>query len=116
MAARTLQRQNKPGGFMCVSCAWAKPAKPHPFEFCENGAKATLWELTTKRCTPEFFAEHTVSELRGSKDYDLGSQGRLTHPMRHDRASDRYLPCGWEEAFAAIGAELRALDPESTVF
>ena len=115
-ALRTLERQNKPGGFMCVSCAWAKPAKPHPFEFCENGAKATLWELTTKRCTPDFFAEHTVSELRGWKDHDLELQGRLTHPMRYDRASDRYVPCAWEEAFAAIGSELRALDPRSTVF
>src|SRR5690242_12233718 len=64
----TLMRQNKPGGLMCVSCAWTKPAEHHPFEFCENGAKATLWELTTRRCTPEFFSEHTVSELRGWKD------------------------------------------------
>src|SRR3954464_14139980 len=53
---KTLERQNKPGGFMCVSCAWTKPEKYHPFEFCENGAKATLWELTSRRCTPEFFA------------------------------------------------------------
>ena len=34
-------RQNKPEGFACVSCAWAKPAEPHQVEFCENGAKAT---------------------------------------------------------------------------
>ena len=34
-----LLKQNKPDGFMCVSCSWAKPAKPHPFEFCENGAR-----------------------------------------------------------------------------
>jgi molybdopterin-dependent oxidoreductase alpha subunit len=114
--ARTLMRQNKPGGFMCVSCAWTKPREYHTFEFCENGAKATLWELTTRRCTPEFFAGHTVTELRGWKDYDLEQQGRLTHPMRYDRASDRYLPCSWDEAFAAIGAELKALDPKSTVF
>ena len=26
--ARELYRQNKPEGFMCVSCAWGKPAKP----------------------------------------------------------------------------------------
>ena len=43
-----LLRQNKPDGFMCVSCAWAKPAKPHPLEFCENGAKATAWEITSR--------------------------------------------------------------------
>lgn len=43
-ASVAMHRQNKPGGFMCVSCAWAKPAKPHPAEFCENGAKATAWK------------------------------------------------------------------------
>ncbi|MBB5984426.1 FdhF/YdeP family oxidoreductase [Sphingobium lignivorans] len=112
----TLRRQNKPGGFMCVSCAWGKPAKPHPFEFCENGAKATLWEATSRRCTPDFFAEHSVSELQGWTDHALEQQGRLTHPMRYDRASDRYVPTSWQEAFDAIGAELQALDPWSTIF
>ena len=112
----TLMRQNKPEGFMCVSCAWAKPAVPHKFEFCENGAKATLWELTTRRCTPDFFAEHSVSELKGWSDHELEQTGRLTHPMRYDAASDHYVPCRWEEAFAAIGAELRALDPKSVIF
>ena len=112
----TLRRQNKPGGFMCVSCAWTKPAHPHAFEFCENGAKATLWENTTKRCGPEFFAAHTVSELKGWKDFDLEQTGRLTHPMRYDRASDRYVVCTWEEAFAAIGTELKAIDPGAAVF
>ncbi|MBY0611973.1 MAG: FdhF/YdeP family oxidoreductase [Beijerinckiaceae bacterium] len=115
-ALATLERQNKPGGFMCVSCSWAKPADHHPFEFCENGAKATLWELTTRRCTPEFFTKHTVNELKGWSDYDLEQTGRLTHPMRYDPPSDHYVPCTWEEAFSAIGAKLKALDPKSTVF
>jgi len=116
LAMETLARQNKPHGFMCVSCSWAKPADYHPFEFCENGAKATLWELTSKRCRPEFFAAHTVTELRGWRDYDLEEQGRLTHPLRYDPASDRYLPCAWEDAFREIGAELRRLDPWESVF
>jgi anaerobic selenocysteine-containing dehydrogenase len=115
-ALTTLRRQNKVKGFMCVSCAWTKPAHPQAFEFCENGAKATLWELTTRRCTPDFFAAHTVTELRSWKDHDLEQQGRLTHPLRYDPASDRYLPCSWEEAFAAIGGELRAIDPGAAVF
>jgi molybdopterin-dependent oxidoreductase alpha subunit len=115
-ALDTLRRQNKVKGFMCVSCAWAKPAKPHAFEFCENGAKATLWELTSLRCTPAFFAEHTVSELKTWKDYDLEQQGRLTHPLRYEAASDRYVACSWDEAFAAIGRELKAIDPDAAVF
>lgn len=112
----TLRRQNKPGGFMCVSCAWTKPAHHHPLEFCENGAKATLWELTPKRCTPDFFDQHTVAELRNWSDHDLEKQGRLTHPMRYEPATDRYVPCSWEEAFSAIGSELKVLDPKSVIF
>src|SRR5690606_20493300 len=54
-AAAELLRQNKHDGFMCVSCSWAKPAKPHPFEFCENGAKATFWDLVSDRADAEFF-------------------------------------------------------------
>ncbi len=112
----TLFRQNKPGGHMCTSCAWGKPKHPHVFEFCENGAKATMWELTSARCTPDFFARHTVSELRGWADYDLEMQGRLTHPLRYDAATDKYVETGWDEALAAIGATLRGLDPKSVVF
>ena len=67
----TLWHQNKPSGFACVSCSYAKPDHPKPFEFCENGAKATAWEITDKRCSLDFFAEHTVTELEKWSDYDL---------------------------------------------
>jgi anaerobic selenocysteine-containing dehydrogenase len=115
-ALETLARQNKPHGFMRVSCSRPKPADYHPFEFCENGAKATLWELTTRRCRPEFFARHTVRELLSWKDQDPEQAGRLTHPMRYNSATDRYEPCQLGEAFAAIGVELKALDPKSVAF
>jgi molybdopterin-dependent oxidoreductase alpha subunit len=114
-----LAKQNKPDGFACVSCAWAKPAKPHPAEFCENGAKATFWELTADRATPALFSRHTVTEMRGWDDYQLESTGRLTHPLRYDAASDHYVETSWEDAFSAIGQELkgiRAVDPKRTVF
>ncbi|WP_121115109.1 FdhF/YdeP family oxidoreductase [Croceibacterium ferulae] len=115
-AIETLSRQNKPGGYMCTSCAWAKPPNPHAFEFCENGAKATLWDLTSDRCTPELFASHTVSELRHWGDYELEMQGRLPQPLRYDANTDRYLPVSWDTAFAAIGQKLRELDPKSVTF
>ena len=35
-----LLHQNKPDGFACVSCAWAKPARPHPFELMVQKAAA----------------------------------------------------------------------------
>ncbi len=89
----TLARQNKAEGHMCTSCAWGKPAVPHVFEFCENGAKATIWELTRDRCTPDFFAAHTVSELLEWSDFDLEMQGRLTHPLMYNSEADKYVEC-----------------------
>lgn len=81
-APAALMRQNKPDGFACVSCAWAKPADPHVFEFCENGAKATTWEITTRRVDDAFFASHPLQELETWADHDLEELGRLTRPMR----------------------------------
>jgi molybdopterin-dependent oxidoreductase alpha subunit len=111
-----LMKQNKPDGFACVSCSWAKPAQPHPFEFCEHGAKATAWELTKDRAAPEFFAQHSLTELEQWSDHALESAGRLTTPLRWDATSDRYLPVSWQAAFDEIGRELRQLDPASAVF
>lgn len=111
-----LLKQNKPDGFACVSCAWAKPDDSHPLEFCENGAKATAWELTAKRSSPAFFAKHSVSELRGWSAHALEQHGRLTHPMRYNPVTDRYEETGWEAAYQEIGASLRALQPDEVVF
>jgi molybdopterin-dependent oxidoreductase alpha subunit len=114
--SRVLLKQNKTDGFMCVSCAWAKPADPRMFEFCENGAKATTWEITNKRVTPEFFAKQTVSDLEKWDDHQLEAAGRLTHPMRWDKDTDKYVPVEWSVAFKEIGRELSALDPDQAVF
>jgi molybdopterin-dependent oxidoreductase alpha subunit len=114
--SRVLLHQNKPDGFACVSCAWAKPEEPRPFEFCEEGAKATSWEITRRRAGLEFFAEHSCAELETWSDHDLEAQGRLTDPLRWDSATDTYRPVEWDTAMAEIGRELKALDPKQAVF
>jgi molybdopterin-dependent oxidoreductase alpha subunit len=114
--ASLLDKQNKPEGYMCVSCAWAKPAKTHPLEFCENGAKATAWEVTNRRANAGFFATHTLTELQTWRDHDLEEQGRLTQPMRWNAKTDKYEPVEWDVAFAEIGKELRALTPHQVDF
>ncbi len=114
--SRLLLRQNKPDGFMCVSCAWAKPANPHPFEFCESGAKATAWETTSKAIGADFFERHTVTELQAWDDHRLEDQGRLTVPLRYDAQLDKYREISWDLAFAEIGAALRGFDPKQVVF
>ena len=115
--SKTLLSMNQPDGFDCPGCAWPDPKHTSSFEFCENGAKAVAFELTSRRVTREFFASHTVRELEQQSDYWLEEQGRLTEPMRYDAASDRYVPIAWEEAFALIGRELRALQsPDQAEF
>ena len=108
---------NQPDGFDCPGCAWPDPREGSSFEFCENGAKAVSWEATNKRVTPAFFAEHSVSELWQREDFFLEWEGRLTHPMVYDAATDHFVPIAWEEAFRRIGEELRKLpDPNMAEF
>lgn len=114
--SRLLLKQNKPDGYACVSCAWAKPANPHPFEFCESGAKATAWETTSKTIGADFFERHTVTELEAWDDHSLEDQGRLTVPLRYDPQTDKYREIAWDSAFAEIGALLRAMDRKQVVF
>jgi molybdopterin-dependent oxidoreductase alpha subunit len=107
--SRALLSMNQPGGFKCPSCAFPDADCTKKFEFCENGVKALAFEATTHRVTRGFFEQHTVTELAAQSDRWLEMQGRLTEPMRYDAATDRYVPCAWDEAFAMIGRHLGAL-------
>jgi len=108
---------NQPDGFDCPGCAWPDPREGSSFEFCENGAKAVSWEATNKRVTPAFFAAHSVSELWQREDFFLEWEGRLTHPMVYDAATDHFVPIAWDEAFRRIGEALRKLpDPNMAEF
>ncbi len=115
---RTLLQLNQPGGFDCPGCAWPEPDKERSHaEFCENGAKHVADEATTKRVTPDFFRDWSVSDLSDKSDYWLGKQGRITHPMLLRRGAAHYEPVSWDEALALIGLELNSLDhPDQAVF
>ncbi|MFC3395434.1 FdhF/YdeP family oxidoreductase [Brenneria rubrifaciens] len=102
---KNLLRVNKSKGFDCPGCAWGDD-NSSTFSFCENGAKAVSWEATSKAVGLDFFAAHSVATLRRQSDYFLEYQGRLTHPMRYDRASDRYVPISWDDAFSLIAAHV----------
>ena len=115
---RLLARLNQFDGYDCPGCAWPDPDEQRStFEFCENGAKAVAEEGTSGRAGPELFARHSVAELSQKSDYWLGKQGRLTHPMALRPGATHYQPSSWDDAFALIAAELRALStPDEAVF
>lgn len=114
---RTLFKQNQPEGFDCPGCAWPDREHASTFEFCENGVKAVAAEATSKRVTPAFFAQHTVTELMQQSDYELEQHGRLTDPMVYHAASDKYVPIEWADAFKLMAAHLKKLDsPHNAAF
>ena len=51
----------------------------------------------------------TFSSLWHWTDHQLEDQGRLTHPMIFDHASDRYLPISWEDAKTNLRSTIRGL-------
>jgi len=109
---------NQKTGFDCPSCAWADPdGNRHPFEFCENGAKAMADEATTSRITSEFFARYSIAELSEMSDYWLNRQGRLTTPMILRPGATHYEPISWDSAFQTIAKELKQPgSPDEAVF
>ena len=115
-SAKTLLKLNQKDGFDCMSCAWPDPDHRHTAEFCENGAKAVSHEGNKKRVTPQFFAEHSLDQLRAHDDYWLGMQGRITHPMVKQPGATHYSPIEWDDAFALIARHLSSIEPDEAIF
>ena len=111
-----LLRTNQPGAFDCPGCAF--PDKPGGalVDTCEQGQKAVAWEMTRKAPGAQFFAAHTVEQLRALSDFELESQGRLTEPLLYTGNSGHYTPISWVQVFDIVGRELGALGPEQAAF
>ena len=117
--AQSLLKLNQVDGFDCEGCAWPDPAPEHRHtaEFCENGVKAVTDEATRRRVGREFFAAHSVEELRGRTDYWLGQQGRIIEPVVLRPGGTHYEPISWDDAFALIAEHLDGLaSPDEAVF
>ncbi|WP_434922280.1 FdhF/YdeP family oxidoreductase [Glutamicibacter sp. PAEs-4] len=115
---RSMLRVNQHDGFDCPGCAWPESitGKRKPAEFCENGAKAIAEEASARTVTPEWFAQHSIEDLRDKTEYWLGSQGRITTPMIIREGDTHYSPISWAEAFSTIGAHVNATTPDKCVF
>ncbi|PNH86367.1 molybdopterin-dependent oxidoreductase alpha subunit [Vibrio diazotrophicus] len=107
---RTMLKTNQNGGFDCPGCAWGESPESGKVNFCENGAKAVNWEATNRVVDPEFFATHSVSSLLKQTDYWLEYQGRITHPMKYDSATDHYVPISWDDAYQLVAQHLNQLE------
>jgi molybdopterin-dependent oxidoreductase alpha subunit len=115
---KALLELNQIGGFDCPSCAWPDPDRDRSIvEFCENGAKAVASEAMRRMIGGEFFAKHSVADLMAQTDAWHDLQGRLAEPMLLREGANYYERVNWDEAFAILAEELRALDsPDEAIF
>ncbi|MEU5832224.1 FdhF/YdeP family oxidoreductase [Streptomyces diacarni] len=115
---RSMLRVNQHDGFDCPGCAWPESitGKRKPAEFCENGAKAIAEEASARTVTPEWFAKHSIEDLRDKTEYWLGSQGRITAPMIIREGETHYSPISWAQAFSTIAEHVNATTPDKCVF
>ena len=118
-AVKTMFRLNQKGGFDCPGCAWPDPddERSRLAEYCENGIKAISEEAQKKKIGRDFFAQHSIQDMLGWTDFELGKQGRLAEPMVLREGAARYEPISWPDAFRLIADELNALSsPDEAVF
>ncbi|MFZ6013938.1 MAG: FdhF/YdeP family oxidoreductase [Bacteroidota bacterium] len=115
---KALLQLNQFDGYDCPGCAWPDPDDHRSVvEFCENGAKAIAEEATTAKCDPEFFKSHSVTEMLGWSDFEIGKSGRVTQPMILREGATHYEPILWDDAFNLIGKKLNSLaSPHEAVF
>ncbi|MEB0262694.1 MULTISPECIES: FdhF/YdeP family oxidoreductase [unclassified Mucilaginibacter] len=114
-----LFKMNQKGGFDCSSCAWPDPDDDRSpiAEYCENGAKALADEATTKKLTPDFFAQNSVADLSKLDDMTIGKNGRIAQPMYLPKGATHYQPISWYDAFHKIGDKLNSLaSPNEAAF
>jgi len=115
---KALLRLNQAGGFDCPSCAWPDPdGERSVAEFCENGAKAVASEAMKRTIGREFFAAHSIEDLLSRSDAWHDLQGRIAEPMLLKQGATHYVPVTWDEAFALVAEELKALaSPDEAEF
>ncbi len=116
---RSLLKINQVEGFDCPGCAWPDEAaedRKHG-AFCENGVKAVAEEAMSEHLDRDFFARHSVEDLRERSDFWLGRAGRLTEPLLKPAGATHFVPVDWDTAYRVAGDALTSLDsPDEAVF
>ncbi len=118
-AFTALNALNQKDGYDCPGCTWPDPddERSRLGEYCENGAKAIAEEATTKKLSADFFASHSVLELSGLSDFEIGKKGRVAQPVYLDEGATHYTAVSWEKAFDIIATNLKKCShPDEAVF
>jgi len=82
-------------------------------EVCKKSLQAMAADMQGG-IPPDFFATYSIPQLQCFSPREMETRGRLTLPMRYTRGDEYYRPISWDEAFARIAEQLRAISPDQT--
>ncbi len=84
-------------------------------QVCKKGLQAQLTDIQNE-IPLSFFAEHTISQLKGVAPMELESAGRLNHPMYKAKGASHYSPISWDDAIQKIADKIKQTRPERSFY
>ncbi len=82
-------------------------------EVCKKSLQAMVADMQGA-IAPRFWQRYAAAELRALSPRELENCGRLVEPVLFTRASGRYRPVSWDEAFERIVQKLRSTAADET--
>lgn len=79
-------------------------------EVCKKSLQAMAADMQG-RIGSEFWSTYSVEQLKKFTPYDLEYSGRLHQPLFLGKGETHYSPISWDEAFAKIQSQLKAIKP-----
>jgi molybdopterin-dependent oxidoreductase alpha subunit len=115
---RTLRAKNA-----CKTCALGMGGQKggmvnetgHFPEVCKKSLQAAASDMQPA-IAPEFFARHSIAELRNLSPRELESAGRLVDPILLEPGATRYRVVSWDEALTRLAGGLVAAGPSRSFF
>ncbi len=82
-------------------------------EVCKKSLQAMVADMQGA-IDPNFWKQHSLSQLQSMSPRELEHLGRLIHPIRYRKGATHYEVVTWQQAIEAIAAKLRGTEPDRT--
>ncbi|HEY3406345.1 MAG TPA: FdhF/YdeP family oxidoreductase [Ohtaekwangia sp.] len=84
-------------------------------EICKKSIQAQLTDIQ-EGISPDFFATHSLEQLRKKSPRELERLGRLNHPLYKEKDGTHYRVISWEDALNRIIKTFRQTEANRTFF
>ncbi|MEQ1829263.1 MAG: FdhF/YdeP family oxidoreductase [Pirellula sp.] len=82
-------------------------------EVCKKSIQAMAADMQPA-ITADFWAKHSLSQMRAWTPKQLEASGRLIQPLLYEQGTDNYRTITWQDAFHRIAENLKSLPAEES--